>query len=36
VAYAKLFPGKKVGVAGKLQGKPNGAVVLSWTIHEPN
>jgi outer membrane protein assembly factor BamA len=34
-AYAKIIPGKKIRIAAKLQGKPDGAVVLSWTIHEP-
>ena len=34
-AYAKVFPGKSVGVTGKLQGKPDGTAVLTWTIHEP-
>ena len=34
-AYAKVFPGKKVGIACKMQGKPNGGVALTWTIREP-
>jgi len=34
-AYAKAIPGKPIGVTGKLQGKPDGTAILTWTIHEP-
>lgn len=34
-AYAKVVPGKTVRIAGKIQGRPDGGVILSWIIQEP-
>lgn len=34
-AYAKIAPGKSVGIAGKMQARPDGKAVLTWIIHEP-
>ena len=34
-AYAKVAPGKAVGITGKMQAKPDGTAVLTWIIHEP-
>ena len=34
-AYAKVVPGKSIGITGKLQAKPDGRAVLTWIIHEP-
>ncbi len=33
--YAKAAPGKAVKIVGKMQGKSDGKVVLTWTISEP-
>ncbi len=34
-AYAKVAPGKAVGITGKMQAKDDGTAVLTWIIHEP-
>jgi outer membrane protein assembly factor BamA len=34
-AYAKVAPGKSVGITGRLQAKPDGTAILTWIIQEP-